>query len=33
MSESLIYELSSPGRRGTPTPKLDVPEAELPDLA
>ncbi len=30
MSESLIYELSSPGRRGTPTPKLDVPEAELP---
>lgn len=30
MSESLIYELSSPGRRGTPTPKLDVPEVELP---
>jgi len=30
MSESLIYELSSPGRHGTPTPKLDVPEATLP---
>jgi glycine dehydrogenase subunit 2 len=31
MSESLIYELSSPGRHGTPTPKLDVPETALPE--
>jgi len=28
--EPLIFELSSSGRRGTSTPELDVPEAELP---
>jgi glycine dehydrogenase subunit 2 len=31
MSESLIYDLSSPGRRGTSTPRLDVPETALPE--
>jgi glycine dehydrogenase subunit 2 len=30
MSEPLIYELSSPGRQGTPLPDLDVPESDLP---
>lgn len=32
MSESLIFELSSPGRRGYSLPKLDVPEQPLADL-
>jgi glycine dehydrogenase subunit 2 len=31
MVEPLIYELSSPGRRGTSLPKLDVPATPLPD--
>jgi glycine dehydrogenase subunit 2 len=30
MSEPLIYEISSPGRRAIDLPDLDVPEAELP---
>ena len=30
MGEPLIYELSSPGRTGVSTPKLDVPESPLP---
>jgi glycine dehydrogenase subunit 2 len=29
--EPLIFELGSPGRRGTSMPELDVPEAELPN--
>ncbi len=29
--EKLIYEMSVPGRRGVKLPKVDVPEAELPD--
>ena len=31
MSELLIYELSSPGRRGTRLPELDVPKSSLPE--
>ncbi|HNT75659.1 MAG TPA: aminomethyl-transferring glycine dehydrogenase subunit GcvPB [Anaerolineae bacterium] len=31
MTEPLIYELSAPGRTGVKPPRLDVPEAELPD--
>ena len=30
MTEALIYELSSPGRRAVRFPKADVPPAELP---
>jgi glycine dehydrogenase subunit 2 len=30
MSEPLIYELSSPGRKGVLLPDLDVPESDLP---
>ncbi len=31
MTEHLIFELSSPGRHGTTTPALDVPETALPE--
>lgn len=31
MSEPLIYEMSSPGRTGALLPKLDVPQADLPE--
>src|SRR5262245_53650193 len=30
MSESLIYEISAPGRRGVTLPEVDVPETSLP---
>ena len=30
MTEHLIFEISSPGRRAAFLPELDVPEAELP---
>src|SRR5438270_4164998 len=32
MSEPLIFDLSSPGRRGYSLPDCDVPETPLPDL-
>ncbi|MBZ0289022.1 MAG: aminomethyl-transferring glycine dehydrogenase subunit GcvPB, partial [Anaerolineae bacterium] len=30
MTEPLIYDLSSPGRKGVLLPDCDVPESELP---
>ncbi|MEO0563024.1 MAG: aminomethyl-transferring glycine dehydrogenase subunit GcvPB, partial [Chloroflexota bacterium] len=30
-TEPLIYDLSSPGRKGALLPDLDVPTAEMPD--
>ena len=30
--EKLIFELSSPGRRGTKPPKLDLPQQPLEEL-
>ena len=31
MSEPIIYELGSPGRKGVRPPALDVPKSDLPD--
>ena len=31
MTEPLIFEISSPGRRAVFLPELDVPEAKLPE--
>ena len=32
MTEPLIYDISSPGRRGVRFPEADVPKTDLPDL-